>query len=318
MGLSSDTNDRVSRALESLQGLSVGDAFGEQFFGPPAYAQDLIANRRPPPPEWRYTDDTEMTLSVIDVLLQHGSVQQDELALAFARRHEEDPNRGYGAGARQALRAITAGTPWSQVAAEMFEGQGSLGNGAAMRVGPLGAYFADDLDLVVSEAIKSAVVTHNHPEGQAGAVAVALAAAFACISRWAPHQLNGAGLLEFVESRMPAGETRLGVRKALAMPEGTSVEHAAAVLGTGAKVSAPDTVPFSLWSAATRLDNYEEALWNTVAGLGDRDTTCAIVGGIVVMKTGLPGIPEKWLVSRESLAMRYKPKPASALPTEPN
>ena len=49
-----------------------------------------------------------------------------------------------------------------------------------MRVAPLGAYFADDLEMVRAQAVLAAEVTHAHPEGIAGAVAVALAAAWAC------------------------------------------------------------------------------------------------------------------------------------------
>ncbi len=48
-----------------------------------------------------------------------------------------------------------------------------------MRVAPLGAYFADDLPCLVTEARASAEITHAHPEGQAGAIAVAVAAAWA-------------------------------------------------------------------------------------------------------------------------------------------
>lgn len=80
-----------------------------------------------------------------------------------------------------------------------------------------------------------------------------------------------------------------------------TVEHAAATLGNGSLISAQDTVPSTLWCAARHLDNYEEALWATVSGLGDRDTTCAIVGGIVACYTGVDGIPVEWRASREPL-----------------
>jgi ADP-ribosylglycohydrolase len=56
-----------------------------------------------------------------------------------------------------------------------------------------------------------------------------------------------------------------------------------------------------MWCAAQHLDNYEEALWLTVSGLGDRDTTCAIVGGIVSLHTGVEGIPAAWRRAREPL-----------------
>jgi len=62
-----------------------------------------------------------------------------------------------------------------------------------------------------------------------------------------------------------------------------------------------DTVPLALWCAGERLDDYEEALWLTVSALGDRDTTCAIVGGVVAAYTGAGGIPGAWLRAREPL-----------------
>ena len=59
--------------------------------------------------------------------------------------------------------------------------------------------------------------------------------------------------------------------------------------------------PPALWSAARHLNDYEEALWATVSGLGDRDTTCAMVGGVVVMHRGVQNIPKEWLDSREPI-----------------
>ena len=53
--LPADHDARLQRALVSLAGLSVGDAFGERFFGPPGFAQSLIAQRKPPPPKWGWT-----------------------------------------------------------------------------------------------------------------------------------------------------------------------------------------------------------------------------------------------------------------------
>jgi ADP-ribosylglycohydrolase len=79
---------------------------------------------------------------------------------------------------------------------------------------------------------------------------------------------------------------------------------AAKELGSGSRVISEDTVPFSVWCAARHLDSYEEALWSTVSGLGDRDTTCAIVGGIVALSAGRGSIPSAWLETRERLKLR--------------
>jgi hypothetical protein len=75
---------------------------------------------------------------------------------------------GYGAGAVVILHQIRDGVPWRQAAAAAFGGQGSCGNGAGMRVAPLRAYHADRPAAAAEEAIKSAEVTHAHPEGVAG------------------------------------------------------------------------------------------------------------------------------------------------------
>src|SRR4029077_6405648 len=126
---------------------------------------------------------------------------QDALAQRFAERFGEEPDRGYGKMARIILRSLLRGDDWRRASAAAFGGTGSMGNGAAMRVAPLGAWFADDLGRVVTEARARAEVTHAHAEGQAGAIAVALAAAFAWRQRCAPGTLPSTDLLAFVHAR---------------------------------------------------------------------------------------------------------------------
>jgi ADP-ribosylglycohydrolase len=143
-------------------------------------------------------------------------------------------------------------------------------------------------------------VTHAHPEATAGAVAVAVAAAWAWRSRGnIPPQPQE--FLNHVLQFIPDSEVARGVHRARDLDRETPVRIAAATLGNGSKISAQDTVPFVLWSSAQHLDNYEEALWHTVSGFGDMDTTCAMVGGIVAMYTGVDGIPAEWRRNREAL-----------------
>jgi ADP-ribosylglycohydrolase len=180
---------------------------------------------------------------------------------------------------------------------------GSMGNGGAMRVAPLGAYFADDLSAVVDQARASGEVTHAHPDGQAGAIAVALAASWAWENRRRSTGNLRRELLDFVVEHTPNGDTRTGIAKALALAEHASVALAVSALGNGHGVIASDTVPFALWCASRHLDDFVEAMWTTVSGLGDRDTTCAIVGGIVVLRTGRDSIPSEWVSAREPLGI---------------
>jgi len=164
-----------------------------------------------------------------------------------------------------------------------------------MRVAPLGAYLADNLDAIVAEATRSAEVTHAHPEGIAGAVAVAVAAAVAVST-----QAVGAEFLDLVLHRMPTSAVQEGLRQARDLTS-ESVENVVERLGSGTSFTAQDTVPFALWCASQHMDDYAEAIWLTLAGLGDRDTTCAIAGGVVGARVGRAGIPANWLAAREPL-----------------
>lgn len=288
----------LARALCSLEGLSVGDAYGEQFFVDPYQVDALMEARTLPVPPWRYTDDTEMALSIVAVLRQHGTVEQNALAQSFARRY--DPRRGYGPAMHGLLPQFAWGGKWERLAPALFGGRGSFGNGAAMRVAPVGAYFADDMGAVVENAARSAEVTHAHPEAAAGAIAVAVATAHACRLRGkTPPTLPE--FLDAILPHVPDSEVREKIRHARRLELRASVMLAMAELGNGSQISAQDTVPFVLWCAGQHLDNYEEALWLTVSGLGDRDTTCAMVGGIVACRVGIAGIPEAWRQAREPL-----------------
>lgn len=173
-----DHQQRLARAITSLEGLSVGDAFGERYFT--SGANELIAARMLAYPPWHYTDDTQMALSVVSVLRQHGCIQQDALATNFSVHYEED--RGYGDAMNYLVPMIFLEGMWRMLAPRLFSGEGSLGNGAAMRIAPLGGYLADDVGEAAAQAALSAEVTHAHPEGIAGAIAVAVAAAQAAVA----------------------------------------------------------------------------------------------------------------------------------------
>jgi ADP-ribosylglycohydrolase len=129
-----EAESRKARALLALAGLSVGDAFGEQFFVESSVLEYRILNRVEPAGPWFWTHDTNMALSITEVLFKYGTIDQNALAASFVARY--DISRGYGPAMHRVLRRITSGVPWQTVAGSEFEGQGSYGNGSAMRVGP--------------------------------------------------------------------------------------------------------------------------------------------------------------------------------------
>lgn len=296
-----DHSARVERMTLSLDGLSIGDALGEMFAYRPHTASDRLERSDLPAGPWFHTDDTEMAISLVAVLKSHGHVHQDALSKRFSRRFERDPERGYGKMTRIQLRENLEGQPWQVTSPRAFGGRGSMGNGGAMRVAPLGAYFADDLNRVVKEAQASSVVTHVHPEGVAGAVATALAAAMPWQLRALDPAERAKPFFEAVLQLTCESEVRRKILLASQVPPDTDPEQAAKALGRGDLVTAPDTVPFCLWVAAHHLDSYVEALSLAIRVGGDCDTNAAIVGGIVASSVGREGIPPDWLQAREPI-----------------
>jgi ADP-ribosylglycohydrolase len=293
----------MDRVLVALDGLSVGDAFGGQFFIPANRKLLFGPKRVTPSPGWGYTDDTEMALGISEVLNIFGEIVQDELARVFGRRYQANMHRGYGAGAHRILSSIFRGEKWQRVSKEAFGGEGSMGNGSAMRVAPVGAYFADDYIKTAEQARLSSEITHAHPEGISGGIATAVATAYAWQNRdKAEEDATRIGLFETVLLHTPAGETRRGIEQAATLDPNVPIETAVNLLGNGSGITCPDTVPFCLWVAGRHLSQYSESLWTVVRAGGDIDTTGAIVGGIVVMATGREGIPEDWIAAREALA----------------
>jgi ADP-ribosylglycohydrolase len=235
---------RVERMILSLDGLGLGDALGEMLAYRSESATDRLRENALPAGPWFHTDDTEMAISIAAVLKSHGHIHQDALARRFAHRFKREPDRGYGSMTRIQMRQILEGAHWRETSANAFGGQGSMGNGGAMRVAPLGAYFADDLDRCASEARASSTVTHTHPEGIAGTIAVAIAAAMAWQLRDVRDGTRSQRFFEAVLKLTPESKTRRGILLASQTPPEIAVEDVARALGNGSLVTAPDTVPF--------------------------------------------------------------------------
>jgi ADP-ribosylglycohydrolase len=324
MTLPNNHSDRMNRARLALEGLSVADALGQTCFDQFNFEALLDDPRATAKAPWPWTDDTAMAVGIFEVLEQRGTVDQDALARRFASRWQAAPWRGYGAGAARLLSQISVGFEWRIAGTAMFGGQGSFGNGSAMRIAPLAAYFAEDgYSVVAEQAAKSAEVTHAHPEGIAGGIAAAIAGAYAWVNR--DRRSDAAvkrGLFDEVLKHTPGSDVRAGIEKAAAfdfkLPEpavrlldhgmrtvafDTALEPIVRALGNGSQISCQDTVPFCLWAAAKHLDDYQSAIVTTIRAGGDIDTTAAIVGGIVSLAASLDSIPADWRKGREELVI---------------
>lgn len=305
LDLSTNSSIRIRNALLSLEGLALGDSFGQNFFIQQDKAIQQIKSRQLPAKPWLYTDDTIMAFSIVETLNKFGYINQNYLAQTFAQRYMEEPNRGYGSNAGKTLREISQGIPWQQVSSNAFSGMGSMGNGGAMRAAPIGAYFFDDYQRVVQEAKASCKVTHSHPDAQAGSIAIAVAAAY-CRRKGLKNFSNDTkSILETVIEMTPESQTNSRIKRAMDISFDSRLEFVISCLGNGINLCAYDTVPIALWFVAGNNSDFEEALWQSVAALGDRDTICAIVGSLVSLIVGNEGLPQAWLECRESLPIRF-------------
>ena len=188
----------------------------------------------------RFTDDSVLTLAIAEAILEgkpYGECLQE-----FGRAY---PRAGYGENFYQ----------W--IFAEEIRPYHSWGNGAAMRVSPVGFAFEDEMTVLL-EAQQTAAVSHNHPEGIKGAQATAMAV--------------------FLARR---GQEKAGIRKEISQRFGYDLNRQVDEIRPDYQfdVSCQGTVPEAL-VAFLDSENYQDAVRKAVSRGGDSDTLACITGGI--------------------------------------
>lgn len=192
----------------------------------------------------RFTDDTIMTLAIADWLI-NDKISKRVLVERLQYWGRKYPNGGYGGMFNEWLRQ------------ESPQAYGSWANGSAMRVSPC-AWVGDTLEEVQNLAYKSAVVTHNHPEGIKGALATADAIYLARIGAKKQE------IKDHVEVRYDYDLSR----KLDEIRPHYSFD-----------VSCAGSVPESIICFLEAKD-FEDTIRNAVSLGGDADTQAAIAGGI--------------------------------------
>ena len=120
-----------------------------------------------------------MTKTVAKCLLSFNeSTYQKELSVNFVKEFFKNPTRGYGAGVQTLFHQLKK-TKFEDVlapASQQFNGQGSFGNGAAMRISPVALYCVNKSDEFLIDLVKkTSIVTHSNIIGINGAILQALA-----------------------------------------------------------------------------------------------------------------------------------------------
>jgi poly(ADP-ribose) glycohydrolase ARH3 len=276
------------RSAGALLGTFVGDALGMAWEGMPGDdVPEVLEMCDARLGRGTYTDDTQMMIALAESLLRCDVIEEEDLAATFVAH--ADTRRGYGTGTLRVLEAVRRGTPVLRAAAEVFEGRGSLGNGAAMRVAPVAVRFFDDQVLVGVQARRSAHVTHMHPVGIDGA-AVQAAAVAAALDDDDPFAVASAACsTASLRRALDDVHRRIGRRLDPAALRSTA---------SGVSSRADDSVAAAVVAGALAQD-FEQAVTLAIRAGGDTDTVGAMAGAIAGARFGASAIPRRWLDALE-------------------
>lgn len=191
-----------------------------------------------------FTDDTIMTLAVAKWLLNDRD-SKEELVKQLQYFGNSYPYGGYGRMFHNWLHT------------ENPKPYGSWGNGSAMRVSPV-AWVGDSLEEVQKLAKASSVVTHDHPEGVKGALAIADAVYLARL-----------------------GSSKEEIKDHVQIRYGYNLERTLDEIRPYYKfdVSCQGCVGESI-ICFLEGEDYEDTIRNCISLGGDADTMAAIAGGI--------------------------------------
>jgi poly(ADP-ribose) glycohydrolase ARH3 len=271
-------------------GSAVGDAIGELAF---SYPEEQALLRKVDRGDMlRYTDDTAMAIGLAESIAALGRIEPRHLGDTFRAHFRREPWRGYAAGPPTVFAQVEEeGISYRNAARRLYGGQGSFGNGAAMRIVALGLFFHAAPDLY-DQARLSAEVTHAHPIGIDGAAVQARAVA-QVVDHDPAERLSAE---DFVQTLLNTARTA-EMRQQLAhvgqlLRLSASSERAAVVLGQG--VAVQRSLPFAIFCFLRHPASFRDCLFCAALNGGDRDTLGAMACAISGAYLGLDAIPTAW------------------------
>jgi len=275
-----------SRFVGCLVGSAIGDALGASFEGCGSgdiRIEDIRFGGR-------WTDDTHMMMGLSESLAANKGFSSEHMAQTFLRNWEREPWRGYGPGPPRVFRMIKSGVPWNEAAKRLYGGKGSFGNGAAMRVAPVGLLYYDDVEKLREVACRSAEITHTHELGKEGATIQAYAVALALQTK--TSNLEPGEFLDKIAqfTRNKVYKEKLEKARALLPVE----DKQEIIRNLGNTVEAFNSVPTAIYCFAKKHQSCAGAVLYAVSLGGDTDTIGAMTGAITGAYRGEEDLPNSW------------------------
>ncbi len=280
----------------TIVGIAVGDALGGPLEFQPArepadYVTDMIGGgwQQLLPGEW--TDDTQLTLCVLESLLERKVFDPDDIARRFVQWMRSDP-KDIGVHTGRVLKSIEQGESWEQASREaQEENPENAPNGSLMRSAPLALFFYRHPDFVATLSPVLSRITHAHPDCE-----------FACVFwnvaiTWlvAGHSVENAVQAAYEACHGASPDFLSRISKAMESRNTTPP--------TGWVL---DTMEVALWGIL-HTNSFESALLSVVNRGEDADTAGAVAGAMAGARYGLSNIPERWLapLKDRDLLIRY-------------
>lgn len=226
----------------------------------------------------QFSDDGQMQQMVANSLIENNGFNPDDLSARYMDWFFSGRARGFGTTTKLAMQNLQSGKHWSE--SGIAE---SYGNGTAMRSAPFGVYFRDDINLLIKNVKIDSAITHASNEAEAGAISIALAAAYAT-----NNDLDN--LIEKIWLRLPDSKVKNTIYslETLVNSKYITTKQALNVLGTKADVR--ETVPSVIYMFL-KFGNCHKACETIIRAGGDTDSCGSILGALFGAKDGIKNIP---------------------------
>lgn len=265
-----------------------------------------------------YTDDSAMTRAICKSLTKQRKYDNHSMANEFVKEFFNEPMRGYGQAVGKVFERLRDNDPEDVTlpARTQFDGQGSYGNGAAMRISPLALFSKSSLE-IKEIACKNALITHAHVYGVNGAIIQAMAVYNALHLeppsldpyRFIDHLVEVAEKVEgqatSVTNRDPSENSsqpamtfsyaaKIKEMKGL-LSKLTALETETVVETFGNGIRAQEAVPAAIFSFLYKGKvSFQDSVNYAISLGGDTDTIASMTGAISGAYWGVDNVPTMW------------------------
>jgi ADP-ribosyl-[dinitrogen reductase] hydrolase len=234
----------------------------------------------------QYTEDTVLTLSLTESLLEHKQLNIEDITKRYLAWYRTNPKDG-GPITKAVFAYVAEGTPIEEAAKKAYEELTVQmdNNDCLVRCIPLALLYFQDPEKLIQQTLKAAMLTHYDKKLASGAVVVNL-----ILSRILNGEMDRSKIMQQVSQLLDDNEA--GAYNVLPDVASKKITE----LRTTSRMQ--DTLETALWGW-WKTKSCQEAIVTVINLGGDTDTIAAITGALTGAYYGEENIPVEWLKSLE-------------------